>query len=85
MNRHVLGREPIEVKARFDEQGNITPLEFVWKGSRIVAASVGRSWETAGERHILTLDLQAQVYELIFVSAEGRWYLAPPKQPLSKA
>lgn len=80
-----MGREPIGIKARFDEDGGIIPLEFIWNGSRIVVTSIGRNWETAGERHILAMDPQAQVYELIFIPLEGRWYLIPPKRTSSKA
>lgn len=78
-------REPVAVKVRFDEQGKVTPLEFIWKGSHYTVASVGRSWDETAERHVLVMDLNAQVYELILALPEGRWYLNPPQQFLSKA
>lgn len=80
-----MSREPVAVKARFDEEGKVTPLEFVWKGSQYSVASVGRGWDDAAERHVLVMDLNAQVYELILALPEGRWYLIPPQQFLSKA
>jgi hypothetical protein len=80
-----MSRVPVAVKASFDEQGKITPLEFVWKGSHYPVTSVGRTWDEAAERHVLVMDLNAQVYELILALPVGRWYLIPPKQFLSKA
>lgn len=72
-------RDSIEVKARFDQQGGIIPQEFVWQERRFMVASVGRIWSEAGERHLLVMDPQAKVYELVFNPDEGRWYLIPPR------
>jgi hypothetical protein len=67
--------EPIEVTARFDLQGRAHPLKFVLYGAQIQVASSGRIWEDAAGRHVLVMDPQAQVYELIFAPQETRWYL----------
>lgn len=78
-------RESIEVKARFDREGGITPLEFSSQARHVVVTSIGRSWREAGERHVLVMDHEARVYELVFDSDEGRWYLIPPRQLADKA
>ena len=67
--------EPIEVTARFDEHGTITPLQFTWKGSIYRVQSTGRRWLDETGQHILVEVASGQIYELTFRSSEGRWYL----------
>ena len=68
--------EPIEVTARFDEQGTITPLQFTWKGSVHRVESTGRRWVDADGLHILVMVVIGRMYELTYRSAEGRWYIS---------
>jgi hypothetical protein len=67
--------EPIEVTARFDEQGTITPLHFTWKGGRYRVESTGRRWLDDNGQHILVMVANGQIYELTFKRVEGRWYI----------
>jgi hypothetical protein len=71
--------EPIEVTARFDADGRVHPIKFVWKGMTVPVASVGRDWKDQEGLHVLVMDFQGQAYELVFVLAENRWYLAQPR------
>jgi hypothetical protein len=68
--------EPIEVTARFSEQGAITPLNFSWNGGRYKVESAGRQWTDEHGQHMLVMVAGAQIYELIFKGVEGRWYIA---------
>jgi len=67
--------EPIEVTARFDAQGTITPLELTWKGSYLRVESSGRRWTDEDGLHILVILASGRMVELIYRSGEGRWYL----------
>ena len=73
--------EPIEVTARFDEHGTITPLHFTWKEGVFRVESTGRRWLDDSGQHILVMVSSGQIYELTFRSGEGRWYIgqAGPK------
>ncbi len=67
--------EPIEVTARFDEHGTITPLQFTWKGAIYRVQSTGRHWLDEAGLHILAEVANAHIYELTFKANEARWYL----------
>ncbi len=67
--------EAIEVTARFDEQGTISPLHFTWKGGIYRVESIGRRWLDESGQHVLVMASDGHFYELIFQSGEGRWYL----------
>ncbi len=71
-------KEPIEVTARFDEDGKVTPLELRWKGSQPRVESTGRSWKDEAGLHILVQVVSGRMYELIFRSGEGKWYISQP-------
>jgi hypothetical protein len=75
--------EPIEVTARFDEQGTITPLHFTWKGSTHRVESTGRCWTDEIGQHFLAMVTDGRIYELIFTSGKGRWFIrqGEPGQP----
>ncbi len=66
--------EPIEVTARFDTAGGAHPVKFVLYGTNIQVASSGRRWQDAGGQHMLVMDHESQVYELVFIPQETRWY-----------
>jgi nicotinamide-nucleotide amidase len=74
--------QAIEVTARFDPSGMAEPLNFK-HGDRLVNISdSGRRWEDAAGKHVLVMDHANQVYELLYIPAENRWYLnqAPAKK-----
>jgi hypothetical protein len=65
--------EPIEVTARFAANGAIIPLQFTWKGGTYHVESTGRYWRDDLGYHILVMAFSEKIYELIFISEEGRW------------
>lgn len=67
--------EPIEVTAHFDPQGAITPLHFTWKGTSHRVESTGRRWVDEAGQHMLVMAPDGRIYQLTFVSREGRWYI----------
>jgi hypothetical protein len=71
--------EPIEITAHFDEEGSLTPLHFTWKGSRFRVESTGRRWVDETGQHMLVMVSSGQIYELIFIGAQGRWYIVPTR------
>jgi len=72
---HFLVMEPVEVTARFDEQGTITPVQFTWKGAVHHLESTGRRWVDETGQHILVMDTSGRIFELTFTRAEGRWFI----------
>lgn len=71
--------EPVEVTVHFDAQGRITPLSFSWKGGNYRVESAGRRWQDEDGEHILVMVPGSRIYELVFKSGEGRWYLSPAR------
>ena len=69
--------EPIEVTAKFDENGTITPLHFAWKGSQYHVESTGRRWADESGQHILVMVSSGRIFELTFQGGENRWYIGP--------
>ena len=67
--------ETIEVTARFDREGKITPLSFTWRGKKYPVDSTGRSWVDEAGQHVLVMVPGERVYELVFLPAEMHWYL----------
>ncbi len=61
-----------EVELRFDAEGVITVLSFVWQGTRHPVTSQGRQWVTADGRHILVMTTGDRVFELAW-SGQGPW------------
>jgi hypothetical protein len=67
--------ELIQVTAHFDLDGNITPINFTWQGCQYNLDSIGRRWQDEKGTHILVMIPGGRVFELLFVPAEGSWYL----------
>lgn len=67
--------EPIEVTARFDREGKVTPLRFTWLGSEYLVESTGRRWEVSDALHILVMVPDGRMFELIFTPSSGSWFL----------
>ncbi len=68
--------ESIAVEARFEEDGAIFPLAFIWQGRRYSISSLGRQLEQDGERRFLVMTLNEQIYELAYQPMEGTWRLS---------
>ncbi len=73
---------PVAVEAKFETDGSIRPLVFVWEDELISITSLGRQWEQDGEIHFLVMSLGERVYELAYRPSEGRWRLYPRPQDL---
>lgn len=73
--------EPVTVTARFDLQGKIIPLKLTWQGREYAVDSTGRRWQDDAGMHMLVMVVPEQVFELLFVPFEGRWYLKRSKAP----
>jgi Uma2 family endonuclease len=67
--------ELIEVVARFDLQGKITPLRFTWQGQKYAVTATGRRLQYEAGLHILVMAPGEHVYELVYIATEMRWYL----------
>lgn len=67
--------EPLEVTAKFDEDGKVTPLRFTWKGSEYLVESTGRQWETSDGVHILVMVAGERIFELVFNQVQRLWFL----------
>ncbi len=66
---------PIAVEAKFETDGSIRPLAFIWKDERVAIASLGRRWEQDGEVHFLVMSADEKVYELAFRQTDSVWLL----------
>ena len=71
--------EPIEVVALFSPDGSITPTRFKWQGDDLFVSSIGRRWVDGAGHHILVLDPNEQVFELLYVPGEMHWYIKIPQ------
>ncbi len=67
--------EPVDVEAQFSADDRIRPMMFVWRGQRHQVASLGRQWETNGERHFLVMTADERVYELVYLIEKAGWRL----------
>ncbi len=67
--------EAIEVTARWESGGQVSPLEFTWRGQAYRVESTGRRWKDEAGWHVLTMVPGGQVYELVFDPAGFKWYL----------
>ena len=67
--------DPVEVTARFDPQGKVTPMDFTWQGHKYPVVSTGRRWEDENGEHILVMVPGEKVYELVYVPTQKRWYI----------
>ena len=67
--------ETIEVTARFDPQGHIIPLNFVWQGRSYRVEGTGRRWEAKDGLHMLVMVPGNRAFHLIFNCQTGIWKL----------
>jgi hypothetical protein len=67
--------DTIEVTARFDSQGNITPISFTWQGSVYTVESIGRRWEAKDGLHMLVMVVGNRAYHLVYNGKSKTWKL----------
>jgi nicotinamide-nucleotide amidase len=77
--------DKVEVTARFDLSGLPQPLSFKWNDRQYNISAVGRHWEDTQGKHTLVMDSTDRVHELLFVPAEGSWYLLKRSQEIRSA
>lgn len=84
---HARTMEPIDLIARFDKEGRVQPLRFVWRGVNQEIESTGRRWSTEEGLFILVMTAEKKTFRLLEVRAEGKWYAAPASrmQPEGRA
>jgi hypothetical protein len=75
--------EEIEVIARFERYGRISPKSFTWRGMDYPVISIGRSWQDDAGQHILVMVPGDQVFELVFEASKGLWWLRLPRKVLT--
>jgi hypothetical protein len=68
--------EPIEVTAHFSKEGTITPQHFIWNAGHYRVESTGRRWSDEVGQHMLVMVTSGVIYELIFASSDGRWFIS---------
>ncbi len=69
--------EPIEAIVRFNLEGQVTPLRFTWQKVEYQVESSGRRWGAEDGEHFLVMVPGGRIFELLFVSSDGHWYLQP--------
>ena len=67
--------EKIEVTARFQKDGILSPVDFRLGKELIQVLNVGRRWETDQGRHILVMDHARQTHHLFLNYEDFSWYL----------
>jgi len=67
--------EPVEVTARWNVEGSVTPLQFVWKGCIYTVESTGRQWNDPAGLHVLVMVPDGTVFELVFQPESLQWFL----------
>lgn len=71
----VKAMEAVAVKAKFDEQGQVLPLSFTWRGREYLVETVGRRWSAENGQHMLVMVPSGRMFELVFLPQESRWVL----------
>lgn len=67
--------ETVEVTARFDPDGRVTPLSFTWQGKPYRVEATGRRWEAKDGLHLLVMVVGNRAYHLVFERHSGIWKL----------
>jgi hypothetical protein len=67
--------ETIEVTARWDEDGQVSPLQFRWKGTILHVEAIGRRWQDEAGLHALVKAMEGRTFELVFKPDEMKWFL----------
>jgi hypothetical protein len=77
-------RVPVAVEAKFEVDGSLRPLAFMWEDEIIRIASYGRQWEKDGECHFLVMSASERVFELVYLPSEALWQLCRRPQELGR-
>lgn len=77
--------QPIDVIARFNRDGKVTPLRFTWMDSEYLVESTGRHWETSEGQHVLVMIPGGRIFELVFSLSHRRWFLGSAQPDQSAA
>jgi len=67
--------EAIEINVHFEKDGRVDPQSFTWRGQVHRIDHSGRRWEAEDGEHILVMTPAERIFELLYVRAEGCWYL----------
>ncbi len=67
--------EAIEVTARWDAEGQVTPVQFIWKGTPVQVETIGRRWQDDAGVHALVKALGGKTFELVFDPKALKWFL----------
>jgi hypothetical protein len=67
--------DPIAVTARFEAQGKIVPLSFIWQSRTFRIDSLGRQWQGKDGFHIMAMTPGNRAHHLLFMPEKGIWYL----------
>lgn len=78
------GLMPIQVRARFRNDGLPVPESFNWRGREIPVESVGRRWQDEARQRMLVMAPGGRVYELVHDPARAEWFIRPPRAPASR-
>ena len=70
----------IEVTAQFTASGKIIPHSFCIGKSSHRVHSFGRQWADEVGKHFLVMDINAQMYHLVFNPQECTWHIAAGSQ-----
>jgi hypothetical protein len=67
--------ETIEVTARWEEDGQVTPVQFRLKGTPLQVETIGRRWKDEAGLHVLVKAFGGRTFELVFDPAAMKWFL----------
>lgn len=69
---------PTSVDARFDEQGQLAPRAFQWRGQWVQVASIGRVWSVSRAgvhvQHYLVSTPGETIFDIAYEPISARWY-----------
>ena len=64
---------PVEVRARYNSQGQALPVSLALDGISYMVESIGRRWQDADGEHILVMIKGGKVFELVCTSPGRIW------------
>ena len=64
---------PVDVRARYNDQGQALPVNVALDGISYMVESTGRRWDDAEGEHILVMIKGGKVFELVHASPGGKW------------
>ncbi len=71
--------QPVAVNFSLNSSGNPQIHSIYWRENEVRVLSHGRQWQDESGWHALVMDIQNQVYELLYKN-DGRWYCRPPRE-----